>query len=484
MTEPTTWNEFSVAHYNGAPLAEGQLISIQMTAYAVHTAPGAAPTIQLGGGPARMVDLSRYAPTPEAAAKFGIPYHVSATNYIVGDTTPGATGDVFAVRLVDSAETLPSPNAQLILLQTADGQYVTSDSSGYYHANATEAEAAVFMFSHTGSPPRVTLSPTLELFGSTAPAAGEPSGRPPLGTFSVQFVQPIVGGGMTAGGAQIPIVPNGPILLQQVEGTPVSSELVIDVMDQQSGTAMYFQNGNRIYDSHGALYLVLDGQLRFILGGAANPMFVPLSTLSTSVLPASAESTTPFGSPLSDDACIGNVPGQAEFWLLNDGVKRWIESPAVMTLYGFNPATLKSFTADQIAGIPTGPSIGMDLDAEPFTDGTRARDASTGNIYLAIDGELRWIPNPTVYNNLFDTWSGIVSRPTLSPTVFRIGPQLDDNCHLIAAPGCGVAMVVDGVRRHIANPATMTRFSFSWTTPVTLTPAAFNAYPQGVDIEY
>src|SRR4051794_37367351 len=41
-------------------------------------------------------------------------------------------------------------------------------------------------------------------------------------------------------------------------------------------------------------------------------------------------------------------------------------------------------------------------------DGERVIGSKGGAVYLALNGQLCWIPDPTTYNNLFKDWNGIV----------------------------------------------------------------------------
>ena len=107
-------------------------------------------------------------------------------------------------------------------------------------------------------------------------------------------------------------------------------------------------------------------------------------------------------------------------------------------------------------------------------------------VYLADPMGMRWITNPTVYNALFRDWNGITaltdppgSQPqdaqaflsylgsgTRDYQQFLHAPQrspIPEGAALMKDPAAPeVYLVEQGMKRHIASPDIMDRYSFNW----------------------
>lgn len=482
MAEATSWNEYDMLANPISTVRSGTAISIWMTHYADGSRPSAAMVETIG--PASLIHLSRYARLPSTA-------NFPASRYIVGDDGPDATGDVFTLRTWPRAEgeTLPPgcdfANYQKVILQTPDGLYLAGDGNGYYHAAALEDDAAVFLLTRGGPvwARRAYLYPTFYPYGQRATQDPLLGTMMQVGLFSVQFVQPKTGGGVTANRVDIPLVDRGPLLLQQVQGTTDASAMIIEVMREARDLTMPFRNGTRLRNNKNPdEYVVYDGEIRALPASAsANPFnFRPYYMMQVIKVP-----NTPYrmGSPIGADVRLATTPGQPEVWLLIDGIKRHVGGPDVMTRYDFS-WTIQSVTPDVLANLPSGPPLGLALDMMPWPDGARLHENNTGKIYLVIDGQLRWIPNPATYNNLFADWDIPLDRNEVSADVYRTGPPITDGAYLCQSPPQGeVWLMIDGTKRHIASPAAMNRFNFDWSKVRTV-PAETLAINQGPDINY
>lgn len=60
--------------------------------------------------------------------------------------------------------------------------------------------------------------------------------------------------------------------------------------------------------------------------------------------------------PLTDGAILARPQGAAPVYLVSNGIKRWITSPAVMDKYYFNWATVYQLPHVSLDFIPTGPN--------------------------------------------------------------------------------------------------------------------------------
>jgi hypothetical protein len=234
-------------------------------------------------------------------------------------------------------------------------------------------------------------------------------------------------------------------------------------------------DGMRIgQQSNGAIYLVIDGKLRWI------PNQTTYNNLYSSATGPSFPSVAqyPIGSQLTDGAYLANVPGQPEIYLVVDGTKRWINSLQALGRYGFN-GTPRQLNASQMAAIPNGPPVGNPAYSFIGKDGSRV-STPDGTIYLVINQQLRWIPNIATYNNLFSSGSG-PNVPTVAG--YLTGPQLTDGAYLArASPDPKVYLIVDGKKRWITSPDAMTVFGFDWNKIKAVSTAQLAAIPDGLNI--
>lgn len=94
--------------------------------------------------------------------------------------------------------------------------------------------------------------------------------------------------------------------------------------------------------------------------------------------------------------------------------------------------------------------------------------ASTGAIYILMDSELRHVPNPETYNNLFIASATTDLKQLGSSNLpFNIGQPLMNGAQLVGIPqgvfltdqlAAGAPITL----RHVINPEQMTALSFDW----------------------
>ncbi|WP_190024533.1 hypothetical protein [Streptomyces hiroshimensis] len=117
----------------------------------------------------------------------------------------------------------------------------------------------------------------------------------------------------------------------------------------------------------------------------------------------------------------------------------------------------------------------------PELNGARLKGVNSPAVYLILDGQRRWIPNPATYNNLFRNWNGIQSVIDIGS--IDDGGQLSDGAILAKSPdGPAVYLVSNGVKRWITSPAAMDKYYFDWNKIVSVSPVALNAIPTGASI--
>jgi hypothetical protein len=143
-----------------------------------------------------------------------------------------------------------------------------------------------------------------------------------------------------------------------------------------------------------------------------------------------------------------------------------------------DPSTIKKDTP--------APKVGIGLDAassianpRPDLAGLRvALPLGRSGVYL-IDpqGYKRGIPDPTTYNNLFRDWNNIVT--SIDITMISDGPGFAPGSILITAPGSGVYLLDNGIKKGISSPAVMDKYYFNWGRIVTLPPIVLTDLPSG-----
>lgn len=115
-------------------------------------------------------------------------------------------------------------------------------------------------------------------------------------------------------------------------------------------------------------------------------------------------------------------------------------------------------------------------------DGERVTPSRGGPIYLVLNGQLQWIPNPKTYENLFASWSGVLVSDYLVDNVPR-GPGLTPGA--VLAKGGGAApeyLVSNGTKQWIPDPATFKKFAFNAGKVETVPQIVIDYVPPGPNV--
>lgn len=156
--------------------------------------------------------------------------------------------------------------------------------------------------------------------------------------------------------------------------------------------------------------------------------------------------------------------------LATDGVAFVAEVVVLLATFGF--VASDTVKAVQTCSLPEPSSV---------PDGNRVNDQSNGRVYLAMDGALRYIPNPATYNNLFKNWDNITNFPNLQK--FLIGTPLTEGASLVkGTPDGKVFLLLQGGKRWILSPAVFDKYGFSWEAIKTLSAEELNAIPNGAHL--
>jgi hypothetical protein len=127
------------------------------------------------------------------------------------------------------------------------------------------------------------------------------------------------------------------------------------------------------------------------------------------------------------------------------------------------------------------------VSAAPRNDlnGLRVKVPGDPKIYLVDMGQKRWIPNPTVYNNLFRNWDGV--REEIAVTSIDTGPDIPTDAMLFICRDSGKVFLLDMqngqfVKRWVTSPAAMDKYYFNWDKIVKLNFPEGATCPTGSDI--
>lgn len=123
----------------------------------------------------------------------------------------------------------------------------------------------------------------------------------------------------------------------------------------------------------------------------------------------------------------------------------------------------------------------------PDINGLRLAVPLAAPVYLLDMGKRRWIPNPTVYNQLFKDWNGIVQD--IDTNEIEKGTPIPETAILFRCIDSPKVFLLDGVAPHqtkrwITSPDVMNRYNFNWDK-IQVWNVSLNAitYPDGPNIE-
>ena len=100
-------------------------------------------------------------------------------------------------------------------------------------------------------------------------------------------------------------------------------------------------------------------------------------------------------------------------------------------------------------------------------DGERVKGSNSAPYYLIVLGQLRWIPDPTTYNNLFKDWNGVMVNDYLVDNV-PLGLALTSGAVLAKGSGAPEYLVTNGQKLWIPSPAVFGQFYFNSGKVVTV----------------
>jgi hypothetical protein len=150
-----------------------------------------------------------------------------------------------------------------------------------------------------------------------------------------------------------------------------------------------------------------------------------------------------------------------------DGLAFVAEIVILLATFGFLASD--SIKAYQVCSLPA---------PGQFTDGMRIRNEISQRIYLAIDGALRWIPDPATYFNLFPDWTGVINVPNTDN--YLVGEDITEGASLVGGTPDGKKfLLLEEGKRWITSPQVFNKYGFGWNLVKTIPAADLTAIPTG-----
>lgn len=124
--------------------------------------------------------------------------------------------------------------------------------------------------------------------------------------------------------------------------------------------------------------------------------------------------------------------------------------------------------------------------SRPDLNGLRVKLPGHPAIYLMDMGKKRHIPNPAVYNQIFQDWQDIVQDINID--AIEMGDPIPETAILWRCADSPKVFFLDGVapnqtKRHVASPAVMDRYNFDWNKiHVWSVPLEAIGYPDGPQV--
>jgi len=170
-----------------------------------------------------------------------------------------------------------------------------------------------------------------------------------------------------------------------------------------------------------------------------------------------------------------------KIYLLVDDELRYISSPEVFRVIGFNPEEVIEVNQADLAGY----EYGNDITVESvYPTGALIQDNSSGGVFYVKDG----VKYPIYDKAIMDTkFSGKiltqVSPQELDQYVLGLPVKFDDGELIKAKYGSKVYVISDGYRRWIQDEEIFAKFGYKWDNIIETTQQAVNIHPLGQNIE-
>ena len=122
------------------------------------------------------------------------------------------------------------------------------------------------------------------------------------------------------------------------------------------------------------------------------------------------------------------------------------------------------------------------MTVRPDLNGLRLQIPGNPAIWLILNGVRRHIPNPATYDNLFRNWSGIVQD--INANEIDDGGPISNGARLARpANEAPVYLITNDVKMWVPSPAVMDEYHFDWNKVVSLPKVAIDSIPDGPHVE-
>jgi len=188
-------------------------------------------------------------------------------------------------------------------------------------------------------------------------------------------------------------------------------------------------------------------------------------------------SECPIGSVLKDGALLIKHAGSNAHFFMNEN-KREIAEGHTFETCNFDQNKAVTLPDIIIDFIPTGPIIDL-----IFKECELYKAAKSDAVYLFLDGLCRHIPNPATYFNLYESYGlrNIIDDDQMSDCSF--GSALQNGAMLIKAAGSDARFFLNENKREIANEDVFETCNFDQDKVVTVPDIIFDTIPRGLYID-
>ncbi len=169
----------------------------------------------------------------------------------------------------------------------------------------------------------------------------------------------------------------------------------------------------------------------------------------------------------------------SDYYLVQNGQLRLIPNQETLNALKINPNTVKRFSNEDLALIPTGQEL------PSRKDGSLLSISGGGKVYQMQSGKRRWIPDAETFNAMGLDWSNIKYFPIEDVDTVPLGEELPsrkDGSLLSINTGGKVYQMQSGKRRWIPDAETFNAMGLDWSNIKYFPIEDVNIVPLGEDL--
>jgi hypothetical protein len=215
-------------------------------------------------------------------------------------------------------------------------------------------------------------------------------------------------------------IPSPRVFLSRFDPKYIASVSSYELGTYPNGISVIFNDGVLLKGSNTAIYVLSDGEKRWIRSPGA---FYDLGykseniiTVSDAYLASYSNGPDIHSATTHPNGSLIRARGATSIYLIDSGQKRKIPSPRVF-LSRFNPKLIASVTSYEVGTYPNGSSV-------TFNDGVLLKGSGTG-IYVLSDGEKRWIRSPGAFYDLGYKSENIITVSDAYLATYPDGPDIN-----------------------------------------------------------